>query len=150
MSSRLGRRVKKLAKLRSVTRRDAATWVDGRDTPGAKVTAKDKLAVQRETAKPIELARLPAGDQTSGDIRVWAEPSQLAAAFVSDPDIPLGWTELQTAQPERAEGPPGDLVDFEGRRYEITERIGWTESATFTGPSAGFQRYVAQERGATP
>ncbi len=150
MSTRLGRRVKKLAKLQPVTRRDAATWSGGRDTPGAEVTAQVKLTIQRETAKPIELERLPDGDQTSGDLRVWVESKQLAAAYVVDPDVPLGWTELQTAPPERTEGPPGDLIDFEGRRYEITERIGWTESATFTGPSAGFQRYVAQERRATP
>lgn len=151
MSTILGKVVSRRAQLQTVTRREAVVWANGRETSGGPdVAAQVKMRVQRESDRPIELDRLPDGDQTGGEVRVWVEVEDLAAAYVVDPMVPLGWTELQTAPPERAEGPPGDLIDFKGRRYEITERKGWSESSTITNDAAGFQRYVAQERGATP
>lgn len=154
MSKRLAKVVKKVSKTEfSVTRRDEATVVNYAPTAGAEVVAKVKLGFQRVTSRPIVLDRQTDGDQTEGQARVWVTLENLAAAYdVTAPAVPLGWSELRTAPPERSDGPPGDLIDDNfGRRFEVIERLGWNESETFTDPGvAQFQRYVVEERGATP
>lgn len=153
MTTRLAKTINKVSGPHTVTRRAAVAWVNGRPVDNGEVAATVDLALQRVTSRPIRLQRLPDGDQTEGETRVWVTLRNLAAAEdITNPGVPLGWTELQTAPPERTEGPPGDLIDDGfGRRFEVIERLGWDESQTFTSPGvAQFQRYVVEERGATP
>lgn len=154
MSKRLAKVVKKLSTPHTVTIRNAVTWVNGRPTGNGELVAIVSLGIQRVTAKPIMLQRLPDGDQTEGQTRLWVALENLDKAY-EEGDVdktPLNLTELPTAPPERSEGPPGALVDDGyGRRYEVTKRLGWNESGSFTIPGNGqFQRYEIEERGATP
>jgi len=148
----LGHDVDDLARPRTVTRRSALVY-DGSVPrpvgPPAEIVATVSLTIQRETAKPTALDRQADGDETTTTIRVWASDRALALAEdVTNPGVPLNWTDLQVAPPENADGPGGDLIDWQGRRYEVTELTGWDED--FDGDDAGFRRYAAEERGATP
>jgi len=123
-----------------VTRRDELLFDGPRPLPQGEVTVNLSLDMQRKTGDPTRLLRTASGDETTGKARVWVTAAALAG---------VGWTELQVAPPEDADGPPGDLIDWEGRRWEVTEFQGW--DARFGGnQDPGFLRYVAVERGATP
>jgi hypothetical protein len=143
--------VKKLSVPREVTRRTAATYDGTSPRPsaaGVDLTAVVALAIQRQP--PTTLVRDFDGDESGGAARVWVTTAALSAAYdVTDEDDPpaaLGWTELQIAPPEDADGPPGDVIAWEGRRWEITEFQGW--DVAFRGPPR-FMRYKATDRGAS-
>jgi hypothetical protein len=95
-----------------------------------------RLTFQRDTANT--LSRTFEGDETTTAGRVWVSKEALAAVELE---------RLPVAPPENADGPPGALFDWDGRRYEITKDLGWTED--FEG-DPGFFRYGCAERGATP
>jgi len=97
------------------------------------------MHMQRSTSRPTELLRQADGDETTGEARVWVRDAVLAAA---------GLTGLPIAPPEDTDGPPGARIDRWGIRWEITEEQGWDEF--FGAEAAGFQRYLAAQRGATP
>lgn len=141
--------VAKLSGPVTVTRRGQLTYTKGRPDPVSEQAAILDAHLQRETGAPTRLVRTLDGDETATDTRLWVTDKALAAAYdPADPlKTPLGWTELLTAPPEDADGPGADLVDWEGRRFEVTEKIGW--EIAFSG-DPGFQRYVIVERGAAP
>lgn len=142
--------VKKLSRPREVTRREALIY-DGTSPrpvgPPMELTAVVDLHMQRQP--PTALQRLEDGDQSGGSARVWVTDRALAAAYdvedLADPPTELNWTALQVAPPQDEDGPPGDVIAWDGRRWEVVEYQGWDE--TFTG-SARFQRYKAADRGA--
>lgn len=144
--------VKKLSRPREVTRREALVY-DGTSprpvAPPVTLTAVVEMHLQRQP--PTALDRLEDGDQSGGSTRVWVTDAALSSAYdvtdVADPPAALGWTALQVAPPQDEDGPPGDVIAWDGRRWEVVEYQGWDE--TFTG-AAKFQRYKASDRGAAP
>lgn len=116
---------------------------DGRpDGSQTETTHTVNIALQPETDRPTELLRRADGDDTTGQWRAWVTDAALAAA------VPGPLTELPIAPPEDADGPPGALLDFRGRRYEVIELQAWQDEGF--GEPAGFRRYIVAERGATP
>jgi hypothetical protein len=143
--------VTKLSRPRQVRRRTALVYDGSSPRPSeaqTEVTAVVVLHMQRQP--PTALDRQSDGDESGGAARVWVTTAALSAAYDTadedDPPNDLGWTELQIAPPEDEDGPPGDLISWEGRRWEVIEFEGWDE--TFRGP-ARFLRYKAQDRGAS-
>jgi hypothetical protein len=134
----LANTVAKLSRPVDVTRRAVTTYgSDGRPVAGSTTVVEVRLSIQ--PYKGDDLVRTAQGDDSKGKIVVHVTDSALAA---------VGWTELQLAPPQDAEGPPGDLIPYQGRQYEVTQRGRW-ELEGFSGPSR-FQRYEAEERGAAP
>jgi hypothetical protein len=132
--------VAKLSQPTPVTRLTLLVFGDDGRPDGSQTESTEtvRLHLQRPGSQPTRLLREAEGDSTTGQTRVWVTDKALAA---------VGWTTLQIAPPEDAEGPPGDRIDWKGIRYEIIEWLGWDES--FSG-GAKFQRYLAAERGPTP
>lgn len=119
-----------------VTRRAALAYDGTGPNPTgapAEVTVAVRLAIQRQP--PTSLVRDLDGDESGGMARVWVTNDALAA---------VGWTELQVAPPEDADGPGGDIIEWQGRRWEITEFQGWD---VFFQRAAEWQRYKATDRG---
>lgn len=141
--SALANAVAKLSRPTNVTRRTAAVY-DGTSprpvTAPVETTQSVRLHLQRSTDKPKRLVRLIDGDETDGETRLWVTDAALAA---------VGWTELKIAPNEDQDGPGGDLVDWQGTRYEVTEFEGWSERFGGDGDPA-FLRYLVEERGAAP
>lgn len=128
-----------------VTRSAEGTRTGGRFTPGAQFVAVVALAVQPN--RPSSLARLIHGDSSNGSVLIFAAGSALAAAYeLGDADkVPLEWTTLNIAPAKGAEGPRGDYVTWNGRRYEITEQAVWDDAGLI--PDSNFRRYVAEGLG---
>lgn len=119
-----------------VTRRAALVYDGTGPNPTAapvETVQTVRLALQRQP--PTGLVRDIDGDESGGQARVWVTDAALAA---------VGWTDLQIAPAEDADGPPGDLIAWEGRTWEITEFQGWD---VFFGRAAEWQRYKATDRG---
>jgi hypothetical protein len=134
----LANTVAKLSRPVEVTRRGLTTFgQDGRPVADTTEVVEVRLSIQ--PYKGDDLVRTAQGDDSTGRIVVHVTDSALAAA---------GWTELQLAPPQDADGPPGDLIPYQGRQYEIVQRNMW-QLEGFSGPSK-FQRYEAEERGAAP
>jgi hypothetical protein len=131
---------------RIVRRAVAVRGNDGRLTPGDETVARVHLVIQ--DVKSATLVRDLHGDKSKGDIHVWTERSCLAAAYDDGDDdkVALGWTSLNIAPPEGADGPPGDHIEWRGRMFEVTAMQDWTEDGLI--PDAAIQRYVAYDRGA--
>jgi len=141
--------VKKLSRLAPVTRRSLLVIGDDGRPDGAQTRTDARVVVhlQRKSAG-TNLQRRIEGDDTTGDVFVWVTDAAVAAAYdPAAPLVPLGWTTLQIAPAEDADGPPGDFIDWNGIRYEVTAWLGWDESF---GGGARFQSYAGMERGATP
>ena len=117
---------------------------DGRLTPGVETVAIVSLVVQPLTGSA--LARAVEGDTTSGAVAVWSSSTALAAAYLEGDgtEAPLGLTTLQLAPPRGAEGPPGDLIEWHGRVFEVSQREDWDDDGLI--PLAGLRRYTAIER----
>ncbi len=118
-----------------------------RRTAPATVTAAVRLMVRFKAPEALTLRRELDGDDTQGAVLVWASNRLIALAADATTGVPLGWTALQIAPAEDADGPPGDLVEFRGRRYEITREHLWPSGFESTFLPAGFRRYEAFERG---
>lgn len=99
----------------------------------AVTTVNLRLAMQRQP--PTTTVRDFDGDESGGSARVWVTTDALAA---------VGWTELQIAPPEDTDGMSGDVIEWEGRRWEVVEHQGWD---VFFTQAADFQRYKAADRG---
>lgn len=129
-----------------VTRRDAGVvGPTGRLAPPVELTVTVAAAVQPASA--TSLVRALPGDVTAGQVNVWTSATKIADAFATgdQDETPLGWTGLRVAPPRGTAGPPGDLLTWQGRKYEITGE----ELFDFDGliHDAGLRRYRATERG---
>jgi hypothetical protein len=98
-----------------------------------------RLALQRDPA--TKLNRSVEGDETATKGRVWVSKSALAAVEL---------TALPVAPPENTDGPPGALIDWGGRRYELIEDKSLEQCFVGDGGDPAFLRYRCEERGATP
>lgn len=131
--------VAKLSAPVSVTRRAALVFDDVSAFPvsaPAETVVSVRMHLQRSTDRPTAMLRARDGDESGGQARAWVTDDALTA---------VGWTGLQIAPPEDTDGPPGDIVAWQGRRWEVIEYQGWDES--FTG-GAKFRRYLVEDRGA--
>lgn len=150
MSDGFGDVVDDLAKPRVVTRRGALVYDGTGPRPVGEpslTVAVVRLAIQFDgDGTQLEQQDLEGG-QTRGRIRVWGSDDAFAEAYAQgDPDkVPLGWTGLRVGPTEDVDGPPGDWVDYLGRRYEVVAAYGHEEF--FDGEDAGFHAYIAEERG---
>lgn len=138
--------VKKASRpIRVIRRATAVRGGDGRLTPGAETVAIVRMVVQPVTGRALE--RKLSGDNTVGDVAVWAIKANLAKAYAEgDADkVPLGWTELNIAPAKGAEGPRGDYFEWSGRTYEITRFGDWSQDGLI--PDADLHTYAANERG---
>ncbi len=140
--SALSNAVAKLSRDATVTIRGELEY-DGsgpRPTTEAETTVYTlRLALQTNGKT---LSRTSEGDETKTKIRVWVSKAALDAAEL---------TELPVAPPENADGPPGALIDWGGRRYELVKDK--TLEVCFVGNGAGdpeFRAYECEERGPTP
>jgi hypothetical protein len=130
--------------LRRVRRRSGAYDASGRYQRDADLVALVRLRVQ---PRGTDLARDEAGDNSAGGVNIWAPLTDLAAAEdVTAPGVPLGWSELNIAPSEHVQGPPGDVVEWKGRDYEVTSEDIHDGDGPLIG---GFRRYVGTELGAT-
>lgn len=145
----LPRPVRKLARLRDVEIRQEPVYDGSGPGPSSIPNPQKirvKLAIQLVTSNPISLERAEDGDQTTGQIRVWVADRDLSLAYeASDPDeAPLDLTALPIAPPEKTDGPPGALIKYRNRTYELDRDLGWDEALNATG-KAGFKRYRGSE-----
>jgi hypothetical protein len=141
--SALAAAVDKLAEPWPVTIRTELVYgSDGRpDGSQTESTFTIRMSIQPTTDRPTELLRLADGDETTGQIRVHVSDAALAAT--GEPSVANG---LPIAPPEDTDGPPGALIAWQGRLWEVVELQAW-ERQGFTGRSK-FRRYIAEERGA--
>lgn len=137
----LANAVAKLSRPTNVTIRTELVYDDdGRDDGSqSETTYSIRLSMQPQTGRTTTLLRTDAGDETTGRWRVHVTDDALSA---------VGLATLPIAPPEDTDGPPGALIDWKGRRYEVTELGDWNEQG-FSGPSQ-FRRFIAAERGAAP
>jgi hypothetical protein len=117
----------------------------------AQTTVVAVVNIHMQRQPPTTTVRDFDGDESGGEARAWVTNAALAAAYDSededDPPAALGWTELQIAPPQDADGPPADVVRWEGRRWQIVQFQGWAK--TFTG-QARFKRYKCADLGVAP
>lgn len=128
---------------RQVTRRPTGTRTGGRYDPGVSFEALLRADIQ---TRGENLDRQLQGDRSQGQIDIFVTLEQLAnAEAVDNPGVPLGWTELNLAPADYTQGPPGDIIVFDGRRYEVISESPYDEPGPLLPPT---RNYIGEDRGA--